>query len=119
MLALGAMDVYAGLSRASMRRRITAVLRDDLHSVDCVVWLALNENPNRHAGWPASTRVFNDLLDEVAPAYGAHVQHRWRVAAGNHPRWFRFDRVHFRIPGPGPRAYSDIVRVSVRNFCGT
>ena len=97
VVELGLMDVGFGFRDADMRRRVRAILRDDLEGVECVVWIDVKTSTSR-PGWAERAEAFNALLEQVAPDQGAHVA-RWSRFAEHHRDWFLGDGVHLKARG--------------------
>ena len=114
VIALGRMDLSYGDSLGEIRHRIGNVMRTDIASVDCVVWLDLTTQANLIADWPRRARAFNATLRDLAAEHGVRVA-RWSAVAADHPRWFRPDLIHLRPVGQ--QGYADFVARSANQLC--
>jgi hypothetical protein len=112
--AVGSFDVAFGASPAALQRRLRHAMADTA-SVDCVIWLEQNENPNVHADWPARASQFNNILHRVAANHGVLVA-PWSELAAQHPNaWFRSDGIHLRPRGQ--RGYAAFINRFVQQHC--
>lgn len=94
VIELGLMDVGFWSTEAELRRRVRAVLRDDVDGIGCVIWVDLVTWRRRgQPDWPARAQEFNAILAELADEYDAHVG-RWSAFARSHRDWFRPDGIH-------------------------
>ena len=114
VIALGLNDVSYRATPADLRRRIRAVMRDDVRGVDCVLWVNLKTTSEVHVNWPSRARQFNSILAELAPQYGVRVL-RLSVVAPQHPRWFRSDGLH--LTPRGQRGYAAWLDSRADHFC--
>ena len=114
VIELGLMDVSRAVDQSIISRQIRRVLRDDVASVPCVVWLDLPVAPNVIPGWPERARTFNQRLRAIADEYGRQVA-GWSVVAESHPEWFREDRIH--LIDEGQRRYARFVKHTVDQLC--
>jgi hypothetical protein len=115
VVELGLMDVSFGESEAVLRRRVRAILRDDLAGVPCVVWLDLGLTANVHPQWRARAGAFNALLGELTAQYGDHVAHWSWMAERRRRQWFRRDGIH--LTAAGQRGYAAYVAGRAEHFC--
>jgi hypothetical protein len=115
VIELGLMDVGFWSTEAQLRRRVRAVLRDDVDGIDCVIWVDLVTWSRRgQPSWPERATTFNELLTELADEYGAHVA-RWSVFAARHRDWFRPDGIHPNARGQ--RGFAKYLDGRVDHFC--
>jgi GDSL-like Lipase/Acylhydrolase family len=113
VIELGLMDVAFWSTEAQLRRRVRAVMRDDIDGIGCVIWLDLKATSG-HPYWPERAGEFNDLLTELAEEYDVHVA-RWSVFSARHRDWFRSDGIH--LNRRGQRGYAKYVDGRVDHFC--
>ena len=115
VIELGLMDVGFWSSADDLRRRVRAVMRDDIGGIGCVIWIDLVTWPRQGQPlWPERAREFNDILADLGERYGVHVA-RWSVFAQQHRDWFRADGIH-----PNRRGESGFARYvddRVDHFC--
>lgn len=115
VIELGLMDVGFWSSEAELRRRVRAVMRDDIGGIGCVIWVDLVTWPRRgQPAWPERATTFNTLLTELAGEYGVHVA-RWSIFAQRHRDWFRPDGIH--VNRPGQRGFAKYLDGRVEHFC--
>jgi hypothetical protein len=116
VIELGLMDVGFWSSAADLRRRVRAVMRDDVAEVPCVIWFDLVTWSRRNQPlWPERATQFNDLLGELGERYGVHVA-PWSRRTRGHRDWFRLDGIHPNAVGQ--RAFARYVDGRVDALCG-
>lgn len=112
--AVGSFDVAFGAPPDALRRRLRNAMGDTA-TVDCVIWLDQNENPNVHPEWPRRAAAFNAILHRVAAHHGVLVA-PWSRLAAQHPNaWFRSDGIHLRPRGQ--RGYAAFINRFVDRHC--
>ena len=115
VIELGLMDVSYWSTEADLRRRVRALLRDDIDGIGCVIWVDLVTWPRpNQPSWPERAASFNALLTELADEYGVHVA-RWSVFATRHRDWFRPDAIHPNRRGE--RGLAKYLAGRVEHFC--
>jgi lysophospholipase L1-like esterase len=114
VIALGLMDTSLHATAEQIEDRIRTVLEHDVADVACVVWVDIKQTSNVHRDWPARSREFNRILEDVAAEYDRPVAH-WSRASVGQPDWFQRDGIH---PNHlGQRKYALFVARSVRRLC--
>jgi hypothetical protein len=114
VVSLGLMDTSRWATPRQLERRIRNVLSQDLADVDCVIWVDLHRTSNVHRNWPARSKIFNDILGEVADEYSRPVAH-WSERSADHPDWFQDDGVHPNLVGQ--RKYAGFIAAAVERWC--
>jgi hypothetical protein len=115
VIELGLMDVGFWSNEADLRRRVRAVMRDDIDGIGCTIWVDLVTWSRRgQPSWPERAAAFNALLTDLADEYGVHVA-RWSVFAQRHRDWFRPDGIHPNARGQ--RGFAKYLDGRVDHFC--
>ena len=115
VIELGLMDVGHRTAADDLRRRVRAVMRDDIGGIGCVIWVDLVDWPRREqASWPERAGEFNTILNQEAARFGVHVA-QWSRFSDAHRDWFRADGVHLRLHGQ--RGFARWVDGRVDHFC--
>ena len=115
VIELGLMDVGFWSTEADLRRRVRAVMRDDIDGIACVIWVDLVDWPRRgQPDWPGRAGGFNRILREEAAERGVRVA-PWSNFAEHHRDWFRPDGIHLRLRGQ--RGFAKWVHGRVDALC--